>query len=137
MEALFIVLLTGAVLVFVGPIVWTAFMTHAATKTRHSVATSTSEGGLNPYESMSELDALMGQLDQALRSASTARAFGGHAGAPHLPPRRQLEIQSIMMQTRNRMRRLDNLSRQRYETRMADLSGMAASAGIDWRSGSY
>ena len=43
----------------------------------------------------------------------------------------------MMLQAQNRMHQLDDLSRQRYETRMADLGGMAASAGIDWSPGSY
>ena len=137
METLFIVLLIGGILALAGSIIWVLFIKHTAPKTHNSVASALTDMGSNPYESMSELDALLGELDRVLRSASMARAFGGHAGDPRLPPQRQLEIQSIVTQTRNRMRRLDNLSRRRYETRMADLSGMAASAGIDWMPGSY
>ena len=138
METLFIFLLVGgATIAVIGSVIWVGFIIYAGVKTSDLVNTVSRSGGSNVYASTSDLDALLGQLDRALRKACTARVLGGHAGGAHLPPRKQLEIQKILMQTQSKICHLDSLSRQRYETRMADLSGMAASAGIDWTPESY
>ena len=81
-----------------------------------------------------QLDQLLVQLDSALRAAAAAQDQRGGAtpGAGSLTPRQQAELQTMWMQAQNRMADLDALSRQRYETRVSELSGMAASAGIDW-----
>ena len=48
-----------------------------------------------------------------------------------------LRFQTLLMQAQNQMTQINDISRQRYETRIGELSGMAASAGFDWSPGSY
>jgi hypothetical protein len=38
----------------------------------------------------------------------------------------------MFMQAQSGIGQLDDLSRQRYETRMGDLMGMAGQAGVEW-----
>lgn len=54
-------------------------------------------------------------------------------GFDQLPPQRQQQLLGVLMQAHNQMNQMNALSRARYETRVGDLMGMAASAGIDWR----
>ena len=87
--------------------------------------------------SQNELDMLLAQLDQALRAAAAAQGQAGSgAGGLQLPPQQQ-QIYSMLLQAQNQMTQLDSLGRQRYETRLSELSGMASSAGIDWTPGSF
>ena len=135
METWFIILIIGAVIAsIVGPIMWILI---AAFVVKKSLSASTNIGATgfgNP-----DLDTLLVQLDQMIRAANAApgRSPGGARNTANLSPQQQLQIQAMMMKAQNQMTQLDNLGRQRYETRMADLSGMAASAGIDWTPGSY
>ncbi|MEW6619962.1 MAG: hypothetical protein AB1422_11615 [bacterium] len=54
-----------------------------------------------------------------------------------LNPQQQAQIAQMLMQAQTQMHQLDDLARQRYESRVGDLMGMAADAGIDWTPPSY
>ena len=82
--------------------------------------------------SQDDLGMLLAQLDRSLRAAAEGQSVEIAGGSPGLPPQQQLQIQGMLLQAQNRMAELDSLSRQRYETRLSELGGMAASAGIDW-----
>lgn len=71
----------------------------------------------NVNSSMNELEALLQQATQQ---------------AGHIDPSQQASIAQMMTQAHLQMGRLNDLSRQRYETRMGDLMGMAGQAGISW-----
>ncbi len=135
METWFITLLiVAAIASVVGPIIWFLVVAFVVKKSYDASANI----GATGFGS-SELDALIVQLDQMIRAANAASG-PSPTGAPNtanLTPQQQLQIQTMLMQAQNQMTQLDNLGRQRYETRLADLSGMAASAGIDWTPGSY
>jgi hypothetical protein len=59
----------------------------------------------------------------------------------NLPPEQQMQqrilFMNMMLQANNLMRNSQDLNRQRYEVRMGELQGMAASAGLDWTPPSY
>ncbi len=42
------------------------------------------------------------------------------------------QIMNAIMQANSRMQQLQDIQRQRYDLRVSELQGMAASAGIDW-----
>jgi hypothetical protein len=44
----------------------------------------------------------------------------------------KMQIVTMLMQASNRMSQINDLSRQKYETNLGEIQGMAASAGIDW-----
>jgi len=73
----------------------------------------------------SQLDGLLPQLETQLRSYQ------------NLPPTqragRDAQIAAMMFKAQNEMRNIDALHRARYETRVGELSNMAAQAGIDFR----
>lgn len=58
-----------------------------------------------------------------------------------LPAGQRAALQATIMgqlgQMNNHFSQLDALHRQRYETRVSELHGMAASAGLDWTPPSY
>jgi predicted PurR-regulated permease PerM len=68
----------------------------------------------------SELGQLLPQIDQMLKAADK------------MSPQQKNQIAQMLMQANTHMGQLNDLSRQRYENTMGDLTGMAASAGIDW-----
>jgi len=72
-----------------------------------------------------QMNAVLRNLEPALRQAS-------ENGIDQLDAGTQAQIMSMLMQARTQMSQMDDLSRQRYDARMGDLMGMAASAGIDW-----
>lgn len=76
-------------------------------------------------------------LDQLLPNMELmlSQAVGTPSG--HLNSQQQAQIVNMMMQAQNQMSQLDGIYRQRYETRVGDLMGMASAAGIDWTPGSY
>lgn len=129
MDTWIVILIVGAIIVSVaGPIIWIAFVVFLAAKGEEIVAGTFAQPGF----STSELDSLLAQVDGIVRAAYHEAGSG-----QSVSPQQQLQIQHMMMQAQNQMAQLDNLSRQRYEMRMADLGGMAASAGIDWSPSSY
>lgn len=140
MEILFIILIIAVPIISVlGWIVWMVVIGFIAKKSFEAASTSKTIGGLGGGIGYGEFDALLAQLDQAMRVASAGQggpAAGGE-GLQNLSPQQQLQIQTMMMSAQNQMAQMDTLGRQRYETRMADLSGMAANAGLDWTPGSY
>lgn len=79
-----------------------------------------------------ELEALFRQIEQL---ANTAGAGQGGTGFQNLSPQQRLQLQTMLMQAQNQMGQLDHLARQRYDLKVSELQGMAASAGIDWRPG--
>ena len=90
----FIFLLIGAgILAILGPIIWIVFIIYAATRANDVVGQVSSLGGFDGRLVTSDLDAVLGQLDQMLRAAGTGRALGGHGGGAHLSPEAQLQIQ--------------------------------------------
>ena len=54
-----------------------------------------------------------------------------------MSPQQKAQIAQMLTQANTHMNQLNDLSRQRYENRVGDLMGMAASAGIDWTPGSF
>ena len=70
---------------------------------------------------MNEFEQMLAMIEQMLQ------ASGGQ-----MTTQQQNEIMQKLMQANVQMGQLDNLARQRYESRMSDLMGMAGSAGIDW-----
>lgn len=140
MEFWFLVLIIAApILTVSGWLVWVVIFGFIVKKGFDSVASSNTSSSFGGGVGYGDLDALFAQLDQALRAAAASYGGPGASGArlQNLSPQQQLQIQTMLMQAQNRMAQTDALSQQRYETRMADLSGMVASAGIDWTPGSY
>ena len=110
---LFVALIVISVIVTVcGWLFWIAVMFFIA-----RAAMRGARAGLDQL--MPELERMLGQLP--------------NGGFQQLDPQRQQQLVGMLMQAQNQMAQMNNLSRQRYETRVGDLMGMAASAGIDWR----
>jgi hypothetical protein len=70
---------------------------------------------------MNEFEQMLTMIEQMLQ-----------ASAGQMTPQQQNQIMQQLMQANMQMGQLDQLARQRYETRMGDLMGLAGSAGIDW-----
>jgi hypothetical protein len=133
----FILIIAGPVLSVLGWLFWVGVVALIAKNAFGGMANSNTRG-FGSGTGYGHMDALFVQLDQALRAASAGRgAKSASAGLQNLSPEQQLQIQKMFMQAQNQMSQMDALSRQRYDTRMGDLTGMAASAGIDWKPGSY
>jgi len=77
-----------------------------------------------------DLDRLLPNIERMLTQATNTPS--GQLGS-----QQQAQLMNMMTQAQNQMHQLDDLHRQRYETRAGDLMGMASSAGIDWTPGSY
>jgi hypothetical protein len=71
-----------------------------------------------------DMDQLFGQLAQQIHSVSSLPARNRTA--------HKSDIAAMMLRAQSQMRQMESLDRQRYETRMGDLMGQAAQAGIDW-----
>jgi hypothetical protein len=112
---LFGLIVIGAVLSAFGSLVWWIFVILVARKAVSSSA--------------SEMEQLFKRMAQEIQSVS------------HLPrserAAHQPDIAALMLRANTQMRQLDNLARQRYETRMGDLMSQAAQAGISWTPPSY
>ncbi len=135
MEWLFLILIIAVPIIsVVGWLFWVLVVGFAAKKTYDAVSSSNMAGAFGAGVGSGDLNAMLAQLDQMLRASAGASSGRGGSGAglKNMSPEQQLRIQTMLMQAQNQMAQMNALSRQRYETRMADLSGMAASAGIDW-----
>ena len=115
MDFLFIMVILSAVLGAVGYAAWFIFFVWLAKKA-YSAA-------------QRDLDRVLPNLEQLIRSYS------------RLPVNQQgqqkMQIMNMLMQANSQMHQLQGLHRQRYDLRVSELQGMAASAGIDWTPGSY
>jgi len=115
MDILFVMIIVSAVLGVLGYAAWFFFFVWLAKKTFSAV--------------QRDLDRMLPNLEQLIRSYS------------NLPADQQaqlkMQIMNMMMQANNQMRNMQDLNRQRYEVRMGELQGMAASAGLDWTPPSY
>jgi hypothetical protein len=132
-----ILLIAVPVLSALGWLIWIIFVGVVAKKAFDAAARSGTAnlGGLGGSD---DFAALLVQLEQSLRVAQGSGGLDSRGGAAqNLTPQQQLQIQAMLMKAQNQMQQMDVLSRQRYDTKMADLSGMAASAGIDWRPDSF
>lgn len=133
----FILIIVGPILTVLGWLFWVGVVALIAKNAFGGTANSNTRG-FGGEAGYGQMDSLFVQLNQALRAASAGHgARGASTGLQNLPPKQQLQIQNMLMRAQNQMAQMDALSRQRYETRMGDLTGMAASAGIDWKPGSY
>jgi uncharacterized membrane protein len=125
----FWVLIIGAgILSVLGPLFWVIVAIVIGRKAANSANMALGYG-------TSELDQLLIQLDQLVRAAN-ANAAGMPSGQ-QLSPQQQLQFQQMLMQAQNQMAQLDNLSQQRYETRISGLTGYAAANGLDWTPDSF
>ena len=115
MDFLFIMVILSAVLGAVGYAAWFIFFVWFAKKA-YSAA-------------QRDLDRVLPNLEQLIRSYS------------RLPVNQQgqqkMQIMNMLMQANSQMHQRQGLHRQRYDLRVSELQGMAASAGIGWTPGSY
>jgi predicted PurR-regulated permease PerM len=100
----------GVVVSVVGWILWVVFFVWLA-----KVFISAAER--NVQNTMTDLETMLNQIPR---------------GPNQLDANQQAAITQMFMQAQSGMGQLNDLSRQRYETRMGDLMGMAGEAGIDW-----
>lgn len=130
---IWVIVIGGAVLAVVGPVFWIVVAIYLASKAGNAAgALHTFGAGYgNP-----ELDGLLVQMEQMMRHAGTDRALPGTATGQQLTPQQQMQFQAMLMRAQNELGQLDNLSQQRYETKMSGLAGYAAANGLDWTPGS-
>lgn len=86
--------------------------------------------GLRAWRAITrELDTQLPAIEQLLRQCAS------------MPPGQRTVLQGTILnqlgQMNLQMQQLDALQRQRYDLRVSELQGMAASAGIDWSPSSY
>jgi hypothetical protein len=98
-----------------GSLVWWVFVVLLARKALSSAHT--------------DIDQLFAGLAQQIRTVSSLPQGNRVAHQP--------EIAAMMLRANAQMRQLQSLDRQRYETRMGDLMGQAADAGISWTPPAY
>jgi hypothetical protein len=106
LDFLIIILIIGGLVSVAGAVIWVVFFVWLA------------KSAFKQAES--QLNQLLPQIDQMLRVSG------------QMSPQQKSQISQMLMQANTQMGQLNDLSRQRYETRMGDLMGMASSAGIDW-----
>lgn len=116
MEIFFWIFVIGAVLSSIGFVVWIVFFVWLA-----GVAIGKAERDLNRM--LLDLNRMLSQVPKG--------------DAKRLNRQQQAQIAQLFMQAQTQMGQLDDLARQRYDTRMGDLMGMAANAGIDWEPPPY
>jgi hypothetical protein len=136
---IWVLIIGGAVLSILGPLFWIVFAIFLANKASDVASVSSGLGTFGAGYGNFELDTLLAQLDQMTRRANAGAAQGLPGAAPgqQLTPQQQLEFQTMLMKAQNQMAQLDNLSQQRYETKMSGLTGYAAANGLDWTPGSF
>lgn len=105
------VIAIGVVITIGSWLLWFAFMIFAARTAVRGV-----QRGLEQL--VPDLERMLSQIPQG--------------GFNQMPPQRQQHLLAMLMQAQTQMSQLNNLSKARYENRVGDLMGMAASAGIDW-----
>ena len=71
------------------------------------------------------------QFEQQLRSAEALQQQWAQM-TPQERAAQTAQMAQALGQLNQRFGQLDNIARQRYDTRVGDLMGMASSAGIDW-----
>lgn len=72
------------------------------------------------------------ELNQTLAQLEGLLSQNPQGGGAHPNPHHQAQLAQMLMRAQTQMGQLDDLARQRYENRVGELMGMAASAGIDW-----
>jgi hypothetical protein len=128
---IWVLMIGGAILSTLGPLLWIVFAVLLARKASDAVRAGGGLGAFGVDYGNAELDALLFQLEQMARAAAAGAAPG-----QQLTPQ-QLQFQTMLMKAQHQMAQLDGLSQQRYEAKMADLTGYAAANGLDWTPGSY
>ncbi len=119
MEILLIgIIVVAPIISFLGWLVWVAL---AATAIRGAVGAAAA--------SQQDMERLLQEISMLLASAQPP----GGPGTASLSPQQQQALTAKIMQAQTQMAHLDALSRQRYDLRVSELQGMAASAGLDWR----
>ena len=110
MELLFLLaLLAAGAISIVGTVLWWLWIAWAAHKT---IAAGSVQAP--------DIDTLLQELTREIQSQATTG-------------RRSPQLGGLVADVRRRMRDMDALQRGRIENRVAELSTMAASAGIEWR----
>jgi hypothetical protein len=122
---LLLLVLLAPIASLIGWLFWIGIIALAAKAALDGNAMSSRGGG--------DFETLLTQIDRALRAATPQRPGTGGFDGTNLSPQQQLQLQNMMMKAQSQMAQMDALSRERYDTRVADLTSMAASAGIDWR----
>ena len=135
MDSWFVALLIAAgILSAAGPIVWASAILQSSLDVCENAREDDERPGAPEQGDTQCLDASLARLDRLIHSVcrrgGEASADRGSAGA--VTPYKQLRIQNLLMEIHGRFRRLDAGRRQPYESRVARLSGLAASAGIHW-----
>lgn len=95
-----------------------------------SVVASVARRGFHSWTSQitgaaSQLDTLLPQIEAQLRNYQNLPAAQRMGQNPQLA--------AMLLKAQNEMRQIDALHKARYETRVGDIAGMAASAGIDFK----
>ena len=101
----------GVVVTVLGWVIWLVFWVWLA-----RTAISASERNLNQL--FPDMERMLSQVPQGR--------------IDQMNPQQQAQINSMLLQAQNHFHQLDDLARQRYETKVSGLMGMAAEAGIDW-----
>lgn len=115
MDLIYVMLIVSAVLGVIGSVAWFVFYVWLAKKVISVV--------------QRDLDQLIPNLEQLLKSYSNLPA--------NKQTQQKTQIMNMMMQANSQMRQMQDIQRQKYEVRMGELHGMAASAGIDWTPPTY
>lgn len=108
MDWIVIFIIAGVVISVVGGILWWLFVIFIV--------------GSAMRAAQRNLEANLRQLDAMIRQAQQGK----------LDPKMQQQIMSQWMVARSQMGQLDDIHRQRYDTRMGELMSMASEAGIDF-----
>ena len=102
----------GVVVSVLGWVIWLVFFVWLA-----RMAIGAAERNLNQL--FPDIERMLGQVPQGRFD--------------QMNPQQQAQINSMLLQAQNQFHQLDDLSRQRYETKVSGLMGMAAEAGIHWK----
>ncbi len=122
---LFLVLGVLGLLSWLVPVVGFALMLWVAGRAARGADTAS----VRPATDMADMDQIVAEL---------TRQLGAYSNLPiNRRAMQRQQISTMLTQMNGQMRHLDTMSRERYDLRANQLSGMAAEAGIDWRAPSY
>lgn len=135
MDTWFVVLLIGAGIVSAaGPIVWASAILCSNAGASRGVDALIGAGATQapPEELIHHLDAALARLERLVHSTCRHPHGPGTMSGKSRPISafKQLRMQNMFMEAQAGIRHLDGESRRRYQARVADLSELAASAGI-------
>ena len=124
-ELLFVVLGVLGLLSWLVPFAGIAVMLWVASR----AARGADSGSVGTATDMADMDQTIAQL---------TRQLGAYSNLPiNKRAMQRQQISTMLTQMNGQMRHLDTMSRERYDRRANQLSGMAAEAGSDWRAPSY